>query len=368
MTVRKPWQAAVARTALASAAVVTTVALAAGTAAANPTISGSTTGNDLLYLPSWPTGSVQVIDPAKQEVVKTITGVGDHPLVLKEKPDHSKLYASNFGPLVWNITVIDPHTNKVIKKVPTIGPPYAVSQMSYDGRYLFIPTALSVVQVLDTTTDEIVRTLPIVLPPGPVHLELSRDDSVMYVFALGGIVSKYDTHTGALLAPPLFLNGVGPGWGAMSVDGKHVYAVNAVSGVTIIDAEKWVIERTMFEPVGSMPLSATLTPDGNEMWICNFGTNDITVMDAHTGAIQRVIKTDVTPTYLGFSADGKTAYVSSLGDFSNLPFGDVGLIKIPQMYLRADTNGYLDTYDVATRTRTARMETAAGPLGGVYPG
>lgn len=364
----RQWKAIVAKVAVTAAAVVTSVTLYAGTALANPTIAGSTTGNGFIYLPSWGTGSVQVIDPAEQKVVTTITGVGDHPLVLKEKPDHSKLYASNFGPLQSYVTVLDPKTNTVVKKVPTLGPPYAVSQMSNDGRYLFIPTALSTVQVLDTTTDEIVRTLPILLPPGPIHLELSLDDSIMYVFATVGTVTKYDARTGAILAPPLFLNGIGPGWGATSIDGKHIYAINAVSGVTIVDTDKWVIERTVFEPVGSMPLSATLTPDGSQLWVCNYGTNDITVIDPNTGAILRVIKTDVAPTYLGFSADGKSAYVSSLGDYSNLPIGDLGLLKLPQMYFRSDTNGYLDTYSVDTGTRTARMQTAGGPLGGVYPG
>lgn len=360
------------RSGIVAAALLATIAFGeaavAPPASANPAIQGSTTENGLIYLPILSAGSVQAINPMTQKVVATIPDVGDHPLVMKTNEDHSKLFVTNFGPLHSYVTVIDLRTNRVIRKIGTLGPPYAVSQLSDDGRYLYVPTALSVVQVVDTKTLDVIRTLPILLPPGPIHLELSHDGTAMYVMTTAGAVTKYSTSTGALLAPPLFLNGIGPGWGGITPDGNTIYAVNAISGITFVDTRSWRVSHTTFLPIGSMPLSATPTPDGKYLWVCDFGTNDITEIDIASGAIVRVIRTDTTPVYAGFSASGRKAYVSTLGSYSNLPLPDLGLVKLPIAYIAQGQTGFLDTYDVGTFTRTQRMVTGGAPFGGVYPG
>lgn len=349
---------------------------------ANPSISGSTSGPDgLIWMPNYGANSVNAFDPETLDVVKTIPSVGDHPLVLKMLPDQSRMFVGNFGPASFNVSVIDMKTESVITRIPTFGPAYAVSILSHDGRFLYVPTGFSVVHVIDTQSLQIVRTLPIALPPGPAHMELSPDDSTMYLFSGAGTVTKYDANSGAVLAPPLFLGGFMPGWGAVSEDGNTVYAVNFFSGLTTIDTRTWTITKVLPLPIAAGPLSATLSPDGSQIWICNYFQNEVLVVDTRSGDPIRTIPTELSPVYVGFSSDGNKAFISFVDgssgaiDDSQVPFVP-GVSDLIEAY--GGANAYaaialgLDTSLVAYDTHSAtpvKSTTLKGALvAGVYPG
>jgi DNA-binding beta-propeller fold protein YncE len=349
-------------------------------AQANPSISGSTSGPDgLIWMPNYGANSVVGFDPDTLDKVKEIPSVGDHPLVIKMLPDQSRMFVGNFGPLSWNVSVIDMKTESVISRIPTLGPAYAVSILSHDGRYLFVPTGASVVHVIDTQSLQIVRTLPIALPPAPAHLELCPDDSTMYAFSTAGTITKYDAVTGAPLAPPLFLGGFVPGWGAVSADGNTIYAVNFFSGLTTIDARSWTVRKVLPMELTDGPLSATLSPDGKELWLCNYFGKEIIVIDTETGEPNRTIPTENTPVYVGFSAEGDKTYVSSvdgtsgvLGNVPELPFlhDAVDAYGLLNAYAAAPLN--LDTvltaYDTDTFTEIDSTTLKGALVAGVYPG
>ncbi|MGL4305134.1 MAG: hypothetical protein ACRCSF_03185, partial [Mycobacteriaceae bacterium] len=293
-------------------------------AQANPSIPGSSSGpNGLIWLPNYGQNSVMAFDPVTLENVATIKDIGDHPLVIKSSLDHSKLFVGNFGPIVpgysWNVSVIDVASRTLIKRIPTLGAAYAVSVLSHDGKFLWVPTSLSVMQVIDTTTLEVVKTLPIAFPPGPAHLELSPDDSIVYVFSATGHVTKYDANTGLPLALPLFVAGLFPGWGTTSVDGGTMYAISYFSGIATIDTRKWEVTRILQMPLNAGPISATLTPDGTKLWMCNYNDKEILIFDTATGNQVRRVKTDLAPVYVGFSGDGKQAYITFVDSNSGLP-------------------------------------------------
>lgn len=345
----------------------------------NPTIPGSTTGpGGSIWLPNYSQGYVTKFNAETFAVEKQIRNVGDHPMVTKALPDGSRLFVGNFGPgnpLTWNISVIDMPSEQVIKRIPTLGAPWATIIMSKDTRYLFVPTNLSVVQVIDTSTLEIVRTIPVLLPPGIAHIELSPDGTIMYAMAAGLVLSKYDTTTGALLAPPLFLNGFTAGWGAISEDGNTLYAVNFWAGVAIVDLRSWTVRTTAFVHFWSEPLSATLTPDGKELWICLYNSNEIVVIDAETGAEKRRLPTGDAPVYVGFSRDGKVAYLSTVTDGIPLPYFNplVGWYHAKQqawdpfMANLANLDTSLVAYDTTTMQRLRSYTTKGAYIAGVYP-
>ncbi len=341
---------------------------------ANPSIPGSTSGIDgPIWIPNYGTGSVFAIDAATMAVQTEIPHVGDHSMVIKEVPDHSRLFVGNFGPFNWNVSVIDVATQTVIKRIPTIGPAYAVIQMSHDGRYVFVPTGLSVVSVIDTQTLDVVRTLPVLLPPGPSHMELSADDSTMYVFS-PATATAYDAHTGAVLAPPIVLNGFMPGWGAISADGDLLYAVNFWSGITIVDTRSWSVVRTILLPVDGGPISATLTPDGSTLWVCDYMGKEMYVLNARTGEILRRIPTpDRNPVYVGFSSDGATAYVTLVSEGVPLPYWTPLTGQYTTSFeaywaklLQLDT--FLVAYDTEQATPGREMTVKGAFVAGVYPG
>ncbi|MFG1792168.1 cytochrome D1 domain-containing protein [Nocardia sp. NPDC049149] len=338
--------------------------------AANPAIPGSASGPDgPIWVPNFGTGAVAAVDPATMQLVSEIPNVGDHPMVIKELPDHSRLFVGNFGPLTWNVSVIDTATRSVIARIPTIGAAYEVIQLSHDGRYLYVPTSLSVIDVFDTHTLQLARTLPIALPPLPVHVEIAPDDSVLYALTASGQATKYDANTGAMLAPPIFLNGLVPGWGAMSLSGDTIYAVNTHSGVTIIDTKSWSVTRTISLPFDAEPISGTLTPDGSRLWVCDYYTKEILVLDAHTGDILNRIATPSFPVYAGFSPDGHTAYVTVVSDGLKLGFWSPLTDPFQQMIaeqLNLDTS--LIAYNVDTGEPGPKLTVKGAFFAGVFPG
>ncbi len=345
----------------ARAATVLTLAalvISVPSAHANPTIPGSVSGDtDIAYLPMTFDSTVEAVNLRTRQVEKAFH-VAPGALVIKETLDHRKLYVSNFGIDFGSVVRPGPHVASevsvidkaagTVRSIPTIGPPYAVLQLSYDGRYLYVPTALSVIQVIDTQTDAVVRTLPIALPPFPAHLEISPDDSTLYVMSGAGTITKYDAVTGQVIGLPLFTNGLLPGWGALSTDGKRLYAVNLFGAVVMVDVDSWTLGPQFKSSVTDGALSATLTPDSADLWVCNRTAGTIEIFDAVTARKKGEVRTNGGPAYAGFSADGAKAYVS---------VGDSGLIG----------PGYLDVYDAHTLTLDYRIPVGRGPVAGVYP-
>ncbi|KAA0017018.1 YncE family protein [Antrihabitans cavernicola] len=352
--------------ALAGVVAVVSLVVLVPIAGAGPPVGTQGTGNGLVYVPMYTDGSVQVVDPARHVVVATIPDVGSHPIVLKMLSNKSKLYVGNFGPFTAEIGVIDTASNRLIKKIPTLGAPYAVSQLSADGRFLFVPTALSLVQVIDTATDTIVHTFPI--PFAPTHLEVAPDGRSFYVLTALNTIERFDSQTGAPLNLPILVDGIAPGWGAMNRDGSIIYAINFItSNITLIDTRLWRVIDNFVLPLGSSPLSGTLTADDSELWVANVGSNDITVLDAHTGVTRRTIKTQNSPAYVGFSSDGRTAYVSDLGALTNLPTA-LQILKYDYFYLLPPGGiGYLNSYDTASGAQTGSTQVGGYPVAGVYP-
>ncbi|MFG1795764.1 YncE family protein [Nocardia sp. NPDC049149] len=351
-----------------------------GAALANPSIPGSTTGPDgPIFVPNYGTGSVLRIDPATFAVQQEIPNVGDHPMVIKALPDGSRMFVGNFGPvnpLTWNVSVIDMPSGNVVKRISTLGAPYATITLSRDARYLFVPTALSLTQVIDTQTLEVVRTMPILLPPGPAHIEVSPDGATLYVMAASGLLTKYDAYTGAILGVPLFLNGFTPGWGALSADGNTLYAINFWSGVTIVDVRTWTVRTTTFMDFWAEPISATLTPDGTQLWVCNYNSDEVIILDAQTGAELNRFPTNGAAVYTGFSPDGSTAYLTTLSDGVPLPYWNplVGWYHAKQqawdpfMANLANLDASLVAYDTTTLKPIRSYTTRGVFVAGAYPG
>ncbi|RDI68037.1 YncE family protein [Nocardia pseudobrasiliensis] len=367
-----------------TAVLLATCALAAfatsGAALANPSIPGSTSGPDgPIWLPNYGTGSVLRIDPGTLSVQQEVLDVGDHPMVIKALPDRSRMFVGNFGPanpFTWNVSVIDMPSGHLVTRIPTLGAPYATITLSQDARYLFVPTALSLVQVIDTRTLAVVRTIPVLLPPNPAHIEVSPDGATIYVLSGSGILTKYDAYSGAVQGTPLFVNGAAPGWGALSADGRTLYAVNFWSGVTIVDLAAWTVRRTVLMDLWAEPISATLTPDGDRLWVCDYNSDEVVILDAHTGAELNRFHTDGAAVYAGFSADGHTAYVSTVSDgaplvyFSPLAgwYHSKQQVWDPFMANLANLDTSVVAYDTTTFERTHSYTTRGAFVAGVYPG
>ncbi|MDE8649676.1 hypothetical protein PXH69_32395 [Rhodococcus qingshengii] len=357
------WNAAV----LVSLVAIGAMAIPASAEPLGPGESSSDPG--IAYIPSdYPFGadsSVRALNIDTGEVERKFP-VGPGPLVVKESFDHSKLYVSSLGVGLRNdgpgiqaesaLSIIDKETGDV-RKVQTLGPPFAVIQLSADGRNLYIPTAASVVQVLDTTTDTIIRTIPTLLPPSVVHIEVSPDEKDLYTYTGTGVITKYNMETGQPVGAQLTL---GPGgWGTQSRDGRYIYAVNLAGSVAEIDTESFTISKTFKLSTFEVPVSGTLTPDGKQLWLANYAAQNIEVFDTETGSLVHTMKTSGSPSYVSFSqANDDIFYISiadyGLGDHSTAP-------NLP-------AKGYLEIYDKSTMQQIKRMYIdRVGPGAGIFP-
>src|ERR1700676_4386838 len=102
---------------------------------------------------------VSIIDPATNKVVGTITGIEvNHGAAAA--PDGSRYYISNEGRST--LDVVDSKTLKITRSIPLSGHPNNIG-ISKDGRrvYVSIAKAPGAVDVIDTTSMEKVKSIPV---------------------------------------------------------------------------------------------------------------------------------------------------------------------------------------------------------------
>jgi YVTN family beta-propeller protein len=164
---------------------------------------------------------VSIIDPATNKVVGTINGIEvNHGAAAA--PDGSRYYISDEGRST--LDVVDTKTLKITRSIPLSGHPNNIG-ISKDGRrvYVSIAVAPGAVDVIDTTSLEKVKSIPI---KGAVH-------------------NTYVTP-----------------------DGKYVVA-GSIQGktITVIDQKTeepaWVLDMDL----GIRPMAFLTNPDGSTKWI-----------------------------------------------------------------------------------------------------
>lgn len=362
--------------AMALAASGAVAGIAAPLARAVPSVPGSTNLPDGdIWVPNYGTGSIFRLDGQTMDVVAELEHTGDHPMVAKMNADGSRLFVGNFGPFDFSVTVVDTETNAIIKKIPTILPAFATITMSVDRERLYVPTAASTIQVVNTRTLETERVILAYLPPVIAHIEVSPDERWIYVFNAAGPVTRYDAVTGQPAGDILLPVGSAPGWGALSSDGKRLYTVSFFSGVSLIDTEEWrVVENHTINPFGAGPISGTLTPDETEIWVCNYTNDSVYILDAFTLAEKRRFDTNGAAVYMSFADDGRAAWITTVDDGPLLP---VVVPIVSQLVYRAkhvawfaDLLGLktrVTLYDTATLKPHQEFETRGAFVAGVFP-
>lgn len=326
---------------------------------------GAYVPSNIGYVPVNSTNSVVKVDLLHQKILNKITGVGSHPVVVRALPDASKIYVDNFGQDTATIGVIDAATNKVIKLIPTHGSPFASIQLSPDGHYLFVPTEFAKLDVIDTRTDQVVRSFQ--LPGLPFGIEVSSDGSQFFVNFSGDTIGAFDSVTGKSVRPTISLQGIGAGWTGMSPDGKTLYSANITSGdVSFLDVVNWRVTKVVKVGTGSQPISLTATPDGKQLYVCNSGTRNISIIDLATSKVIKVLQYTTVPISVGFSPDSKLAYLSDLGA-SSYVYPDGSLVGTAFFGMTNTLPSYIRTFSTVTYQPVGKpISTDTGAIYGVY--
>ncbi len=201
--------------------------------------------------------SVEVIDTASNSLAATITignlPVGQTPGVLLAgiaiSPDGTRAYVSNaVGNQIW---AIDIASNQVVATIPTAVVGFVGMSISPDGSHLYAASVgnPSVVNVIDTKTDNVDASIALPGLDAPTRIALTPDGGHAYVTGDAGHLWLLDTTTNA-----------------------------TVTTIPISD--------------GQPLLDIALTPDGTRAYITCGNNNAIYVLDTTTSRILGQITSD----------------------------------------------------------------------------
>ena len=68
--------------------------------------------------------------------------------------------------------------------------------------------------------------------------------------------------------------------------------------------------------VGRTPVSLTLKPDGGEMFVCNFGSDSISIIETYTDEVGSSLEIGQHPSHGTVTVDNSRLYVSNFGSNS----------------------------------------------------
>jgi YVTN family beta-propeller protein len=297
-----------------------------------------------LYVANSAGNDIHVIDPATNKVIKRIE-VGPQPHGLVATEDGSRIFITientegEQGELVW----FDPVADTVTRRM-TIGPRPNQPACTPDGKLIYIPCDDATWWVVDTAKGEVLKKIA---TGGRPHNTLcSPDGKRMYLGPKGSYhVLIADTTTHKLIGEIPLSDAPRPI--ALSKDEKRLYAnVDTLIGFEVADlTSRKVIHRVEAEVPEELLRKASrshgigLRPDEKELWMSDVYHDRMYVFDL-TVAPPKQIATIVMKGggyWLCFSPDGKYCYVSER----------IG-----------DTVAVIDT---ATRQTVARVEVGKAP-------
>jgi len=228
-------------------------------------------------------GTYTVIDTASSTVLATV----DVPNVMAPMfsavaPDGKTLYIPSFE--TQSVAVIDTATNtlRAMIPIPVEGP--TGTAVTPDGSRLYVCANSGSVVVFDTATNaQIGDPIPITVGGAFLNLKVTPDGKDVYVSAgFGTVVSRIDTATNTALSIPDVPASFGI---SISPDGASVYVPAFFDeSLTIIDTATNTV-HTGLVPLESGPGPSASTPDGAFLYVVNEDGNSVTVIATATNTV-----------------------------------------------------------------------------------
>lgn len=270
---------------------------------------------------------VVVIDGATMEVIDEIQ-LSSYPTGVAVTPGGQYAYVSTYRsqgenlPTIGGLSIVEAATNEVVATVEVGRRPYFGMVSAPDGAFVYVPDALDsilsvvktpvfggVTQIFSRGVNEIVATIR--LPASPLGVARAPDGIHVYVALSDNHVAVIDSRTFSIVARiPVglcpYLLGVAP-------DGQWVYVANyCTDDVSIIDAATHsVIDNIdVAEHGGDGPYGVAITPDGTYLYVSNWLSDNVSVIETATNSV--VASIDVANVGLGIAMtpDGKYLYVT----------------------------------------------------------
>jgi YVTN family beta-propeller protein len=266
--------------------------------------------NDIpyVYVANQGSNDVTVVRLTDKAVVATIsTGTEPYGIVSVTLSGTTYVYVSNTGSN--NVTVINTSTNTVAATVPVGVKPYYVAAY---GTYVYVTNSQSnTVSVIDANTNTVSATIPVGLYPrgikavsGYIYVANYGDPN----YTGGNSVSVIDPETHTVSSTIILPSSVDGPRGLTGL-GSKVYISNFRSNnVSVINTATNSVVATI--PVGMGPRG--ISPLGTNIYVQNFDGGTISVIDTLTDTVTATVTVGHSPTGLGVS--GTDIYVSTFQD------------------------------------------------------
>ena len=282
--------------------------------------------------------NVHIIDAATNTVVGVIDGI-ERAHGAAASPDGKKLYVANES--VHTIDIVDVVGLKVDKQVELIGRPNNIA-ITPDGRkvYVAIAEAPGALQVLDTSTEEIVTTISV---HGGVHNTYVTPDGKYAIAGMvgGRNITVVDTEQDFPVWTTYSDLGIRPMTFEVNADGstKHIYAqLSNFNGFGVLDFEtrKWVnrvaypevpADKQNPEHSGNTAHGIGVSPDGKYLVGNSSLNSSVYVYSLPDLELVGGVVVGDSPNWVTITPDSKHAYISVAED-SNVAVIDIANVEL----------------------------------------
>jgi len=193
-----------------------------------------------------------------------------------------------------SITIIDPHTMKIVSAIPTNQEQSHMLAISHDGsRGYTANVGPGTVSVLDLKSRKFVTTIPIA--PTTQRISISNDDTMVFTSdQTKPQMAVIDTATNKIRQ---WVELPAPGYGSASTkDGRLLLiTLPTIGSLAVVDLATMKSVRTI--KIGEKPQEVLVRPDGLFAYVSCFGGHEVKVIDLMTWQITATIE-------VGQKADG----------------------------------------------------------------
>jgi YVTN family beta-propeller protein len=276
------------------------------------------------YVANRGSNSVSVVDLDARAVINDVT-VGHRPYGVVVNPDGARLYVAEQG--VDQVRILDTTHLANLAALPTTDRPSGLA-ISDDGRILYITHLLTDTITILTARPSTIY-LPLILKGGLVNGY--TDTLVDGETTLGSRTYQFtnlSSTTISLWPDSNLVQAI-----VFSPDRRRAYVPHTRSNtpnraltfdttvfplVSLIDltTQQHLVGQqidlgTLDPPGVGLPFDAAVTPDGEELWVLNAASNDISVIDLGGNRLAAHIEVGDNPRGIVLSPDGSTAYVNN---------------------------------------------------------
>jgi YVTN family beta-propeller protein len=227
-----------------------------------------------------------VIDLPSRKVIGNVDfGHGVRPHCVIYEPVSGLLYVTT--ELDKSVTVIDPHTLKIVAAVPTGQEQSHMLAISRDGRLGYTANVgPGTVSVLDMKAHKTITVIPI--SPMVQRISISRDDSMVFTAdQKKPQLAVIDTHTNKLRS---WIPLPAPGYGtASTIDGRWLLvAIESTKQIAVVDLKAMKVVKTI--DLTSAPTEILPSPDGKVAYVSCPTGHQVAVIDLSQWKVQTLIE------------------------------------------------------------------------------